>query len=372
MNATNFTRETLRFPQGDIRLGICVFLLILAACAGSSKPPDWVTGTKVAAYPDDQFLIGVGQGDSRAVAEDRAYAALARVFKVDIISESKDVETYSNLEHKGAVQTQRQLTVETLTKVSTAKLLENVKVADTWKDPQTGLHSALAVLNRAATRAMLSGRIAELDAAIEGHLEESRATVDKLLKLRELHRAISNLITREALNNDLRVVSGRAVTSQVSISGLTQELERFLHDSVVVAVAVGGDQADAVRQAIVETLVREGLPVSARLPGETGTVDLLIQGETRLWPADLPDPKFRYVRWCGDFTVVSPENGRILASIARSGREGHLNYREASHRALGVLKQEISSALVKSFAEQIYGDGSSSDSQPLPAACPRH
>ena len=44
-------------------------LLILTACAATSKVPDWVEGTKAATYPDEQFLIGVGQADSKPVAE---------------------------------------------------------------------------------------------------------------------------------------------------------------------------------------------------------------------------------------------------------------------------------------------------------------
>ena len=101
-----------------------------------------------------------------------------------------------------------------------------------------------------------------------------------------------------------------------------------------------------------------------------GAVDLIVTGETRLWPADLPDPKFRYVRWCGDFTLISPETKRILGTIARSGREGHLNYREASHRALLALQQEVGAALVKSLNDQLYGE-ESSEQAPALAACPR-
>src|SRR5437773_11782511 len=67
----------------------CLFFL-LAACAGSSKVPDWVNGPAAAAYPAGQYMIGVGQGDTRAVAEQRAYAAVSRIFKADISSQSRD------------------------------------------------------------------------------------------------------------------------------------------------------------------------------------------------------------------------------------------------------------------------------------------
>jgi len=195
------------------------------------------------------------------------------------------------------------------------------------------------------------------------------------MKIRGLRRAIRTHIARDTYNSDLRVVSGgRGVPSEHTVPGLTRELEKFLQESLVVTVEVHGDQADAVRQAIMEGLVREGLPVTATnsqpVSGEVGNANLLIRGEARLWPIEVPDPKFRYVRWCADFVVLSQGDQRVVGSVARSGREGHLNYPEASHRALKSLQQEVSSALAKRLAEHIYGDPPS-DSTPAPAACPK-
>jgi hypothetical protein len=349
-----------------------VILFVLAACASAPKAPDWVTGTKAAAYPDDQFLIGVGQADVKPVAEERAYAAVSRIFKAEVTSQAKDWESYLTLEKRGNVRTERRLTLDSVTKVSTDKLLENVKIAETWRDPKSGLHSALAVMNRAAVQASLRSKIAELDEGIGRDVKEARGAADKYLKVRGLKRAIRTLITRDTYNSDLRVVAGgRGVPADYSVAGLTGELEKLLNESIVVAVEVKGDQAEAVRQAVMEGLVREGLPVTARnASGDGGSADLLVQGESRLWPADLPDPRFRYVKWCADFVVLSQGDRRVLGSVARSGREGHLNYPEAAGRALKSLQQEVSSALAKSLAEHIYGDPPS-DAAPVQAACPK-
>jgi len=350
-------------------------ILLLAACAGAPIAPDWVAGTKAAAYPEDQFLIGVGQAGSRPAAEERAYAAVSRIFKAEVNSQAKDWESYLTLERKGNVQIERRLTLDTITKVSTDKVLENVKIAETWSDPKTNLYSALAVMNRAAAQASLRSRITELDEAVTRDVNEARGTSDKLLRLRSFKRAIRTLITRDAYNSDLRVVSGgRGVPANYSVAGLTGELEKLLNESLIVAVEVRGDQAEAVRQAVMEGLVREGLPVTARnaqmTSGEAGNTDLLIRGLARLWPADLLDPRFRYVRWCADFVVVNQGDQRVVGSVARSGREGHLNYSEATGRALKSLQQEVSSALAKSLAEHIYGD-LPSDAVPPQAACPK-
>jgi len=352
-----------------------IFAFLLTGCAGTPKPPDWVTGLKTAGYPDERFLIGIGQADSRPVAEERAYAAVSRIFKAEVISQSQDWESYLSLEKKGDVQAERKLVVDTMTKVSTDKLLENVKIAETWQDAKTGLYSALAVMDRGVARMLLTSRIAELDEAIAHDVKEARASTDKLMKIRGLRRAIRTHIARDTYNSDLRVVSGgRGVPSEYTVPGLTRELEKFLQESLVLTVEVHGDQADAVRQAIMEGLAREGLPVTATnsqpASGEVGHADLLIKGEAHLWPIEVPDPNFRYVRWCADFVVLSQGDHGVVGSVARSGREGHLNYPEASNRALKSLQQEVSSALARSLAEHIFGDPPS-DSAPAPSACPK-
>src|SRR5207247_8917163 len=128
---------------------------------------------------------------------------------------------------------------------------------------------------------------------------------------------IRTLIARDTYNSDLRVVSsGRGFPSEYSVPTLTRELEKFLKESLVVTVEVRGDQADAVRQAIMEGLVREGLPVTARRPQPAsagiGNADLLIRGEARICPMQVPDPKFRYVRWRVDCLVLSRGDQQVV------------------------------------------------------------
>ena len=52
--------------------------VVLSGCAwfGGQSKPDWIDGVSDA-YPSGQYLVGVGQAESRAAADDRAYAAVA-------------------------------------------------------------------------------------------------------------------------------------------------------------------------------------------------------------------------------------------------------------------------------------------------------
>ena len=52
---------------------VVTVLVVLSGCAwvGGQSKPDWIDGMS-AAYPSGQYLVGVGQAESRTAAEDRA------------------------------------------------------------------------------------------------------------------------------------------------------------------------------------------------------------------------------------------------------------------------------------------------------------
>ncbi len=356
---------------------------LLGGCAWGrgGGPPSWIEGVSQT-YPPDQYLTGVGQAESQPAAAERAYAAVAKIFKTEVSAQSRDWESFLLLEKRGGTQTERRLTLDQVTKVSTDKVLENVRILDGWFDPKTGRHYALAGMNRMQAGTAMQEKIAELDETVEAEMKESRQAQDKLAHLRNIRRAVKSLVLREAYNADLRVIrqSGRGSEAAYRVADLTAELEQFVTANVTISVDVAGEQAEPVRRAVMEGLIREGLPVTARRAGAgTGSdrteganhpLALLVKGTVRLWKADVPDPQFRYVRWCSDFVIVEAGTQRVVGAVSRTGREGHLTEGEAQAKAVRVMQQEVTSELAKSLAGYVYGDFEPSGTIP-PAACPR-
>lgn len=353
-------------------------LVLLAGCAGAGRMPAWVMGESPD-YPTAQYLVGVGQADSRSAAEQEAYAAVAKVFKAEVAAQAKDWESYFQLEQKGQTSVERRVTLDRVTHVTTGKVLESVRVLDIWQDAKTGRVYVLAGMNRAQASTALLEKLTEADRQIEDELRESREAADKLVKLRSLKRAISHLVMREALNTDLRIVrtSGRGEPAPYRVGELTAELERFLATNLAVGVEISGDQAEVIRHAVMEGLLREGLPVTARRSGRGGTAEaqdgrapeLLVRGSVRFWPAPVPDPQFKYVRWCGDLVIEEVASRRVVAAVARGGREGHLTEREALAKAVRVMQRELTSDLAKTLAGYVYGDAEATGPAPQ-SACP--
>ncbi|HET8579493.1 MAG TPA: LPP20 family lipoprotein, partial [Nitrospiraceae bacterium] len=196
---------------------------------GLSQKPSWIDGASEQ-YPSSQYLVGIGQADSRATSTERAYAAVAKIFKAEISAQARDWESYLVLENRGKASTERRLSLDHVTNVSTDKVLENVQILDTWFDRRTGQHYVMAGMNRAQSEAALLERIAELDRTVETEMRESRENQDKLTRVRNMKRATKNLVLREAYNADLRVIrtSGQGVAPVYRVADLANELEQFL------------------------------------------------------------------------------------------------------------------------------------------------
>ncbi len=355
----------------------------LSGCGGlgDQMKPDWIDGVS-AAYPSGQYLLGVGQAESRTVAEGHAYVAVARIFKAEISAHAKDWESYFLIEQRGQSSAERRLTLENLTRVSTDKVLENVRIVDRWMDREKKLHYALAGMHRPQAETAFLEKITELDRLINDDVVAAHRASEKLAKVRALRQATRNLVLRETYNADLRVIrpSGQGTASSYRVSELTRELEQFLSANLVLAVAVTGDQVETAQRALTEGLLKAGLQVTSqpwsgeRSLGSDSSMplpELLLRGVVRFWPIDVHDPQFKYVRWCSDFEVVDLTSQRVVGALSKGGKEGHLSEGEATAKAVRVMQQEFSTDVAKAIAAHVYGELELSVQTSQPAGCLR-
>ena len=280
---------------------VALALLVCAGCGwlGGSSRPSWIDGNSTQ-FPSTQYLVGVGQADSRPQATEQAYAAVSRIFKAEITAQAKDWESYLVVETRGHTNTERRLTLDNVTRVTTDKVLENVQVLDTWFDQKTRQYYALAGMNRAQAESAMVERLTELDRTIQTEVTEAHQTQDKLSHVRNLKRAAKNLVLREAYNADLRTIrsSGQGIHAAYRVADLIAELEQFLATNMGMAVEVSGEQAEPLERALMDGLTQEGFSVVGHGRGAgTSPAELFIKGTVRMRPIEVPDPQFRYLRW---------------------------------------------------------------------------
>lgn len=365
---------------------LCIVLTGCGARSVNTPAPGWVNGPS-SEYPPSRFLKGVGQAESRERAEKHAYAAIAKIFRAKVMLQDRDIESYATRDSGSGARSTHAINIDRRIEVSTDKVLENVHIAEAWHDEKTGIHFVLAVMNLDAVGASLTARIAELDAGITHYVEQSRHSGlfnGGLQRVKHLRAAIGDLGLRNTYIADLRVIKPTAIGGDApyDIPTLRSELSRLLAKHLVIAVEVTGDEAELVRRAVVEGLVREGLPVTAdrldlsqpvsRFRGDGGTMagpNLVVRGKAEFWTAMIPDPTFIFVRWCTDFVVIEMETRRIIGALSHSGKEGHLSFDEAKRRALASMQPILTTALAKTIADYIYGERKAKDAEKPAASC---
>ena len=101
-----------------IALAVAGSIVLSTGCASTrgGSAPGWVAGES-ARYPRETYLTGVGFGDSRATAEDRAYAAISRIFEAEVNQRTHEWERYLQTEAGRETTIRRSVGIEQLTAV---------------------------------------------------------------------------------------------------------------------------------------------------------------------------------------------------------------------------------------------------------------
>lgn len=322
------------------------------AQATTGKRPDWVDG-RARKYPAEQYLTGVGFGDTRRAAEDSAYAAISRIFQAQISSRTKEWEKYVQTEIKGKIRTTRDIQIDQLTSVGTKKVLEDIRIAETWVDESEKSTYALAIMDRGHAAAVLRERIAGMDRDVLDLRRKAADTPDKVEAVRSLRQAMRILLNRDLYNIDLRIVNpaGKGVDPPVSLINIRQEIQRLLSHDIHIGVEVGGPYHARIRSAILEGLTKEGF--SLEESEDQSKIDVLVKGKVNFKKADLP--KWKFVRWAISIDLINHKNGKIFGSLTKNGKEAHLNFSQAEEKAVRALQKEIVNELGALMVSFIYG-----------------
>ena len=364
------------FPRnGILSIWLCV---LTSGCASfeTEIPPEWVFAPQKM-YSVDHYLIGLGEGQSRDQAEKRAYASVARIFSAKVQAKSLDHELYTIQERNSRSTVQRDVYLDQHIQVTTTKLLENVHVLESWYRKTDHQFFVLAGLDRRHIEKVLVQRLRETDRKIQASLIQGRTHSQKIERVRGYKHALRLLSQRMMVNADLQVirVNAKGVAPPVFPEVLQKELQEFVSRHMVIEVVFEGENHKDLEKAILEEMMREGLVASVKLSHQSANganVDVMIVGIGRLWTMDLPDPSFRYVRWCGDAQVQEMDSKRLLGVISRTGREGHITEQEARIRASHMMQKVISKEVVRIFTQSAFDKTSDASQGPnIPKACPQ-
>jgi hypothetical protein len=317
-----------------IRAYLCIFVVLsfptLNGCKSlTGGTPDWVSNPK-AVYPENQYLVAVGEGDTRRAAENAAAANLARIFESHIESDERMVD--QTRETNKAFERTTDFTTDI--NILSSQTLFNIQHAEAWKDGN-GRYHAVAYLDRRETAAIYRGKIDELSTRVHfliGQSEQPGALLKKYATLRAAARAAAE---NDQLLRQLKVIHPPSVPD--STPGYSDNtIRNALADTakqIRVQIKVEGDDDRRMTAVLEELITRYGFVVGApavlRIDGRVAVTD------TGQSTKDLVFVRYELV------VQIKDADGTVLAAVNDKGREGHISLHEARVRSFRTLETAI-------------------------------
>jgi len=183
-------------------LYLVLLLSLLTACTTTGKQPDWINANS-AEYPATAYLLGRGQSDNRALAQDRARADLSKIFQLRITEQSEDVVSYT-AQSQQAGETESSASRHITTQ--TDQIIEGIRIAELWKDPANDQYHALAVLDRNQAANDLRQAIQGQDAATDYEINLAKQQKDLFNKIGHASQAVAIQTNRSENQRILKII----------------------------------------------------------------------------------------------------------------------------------------------------------------------
>ena len=263
-------------------LAASTILSLLAFTAGPASAkfkepkPEWVDGES-SEYPRAKYLTGVGQGDDRSSAEDRARGEISKIFSTAVVVKTHLNEAERNTTQGGKTDSNFSQEVSQNVQTASQKVLEDVSVVETWRDESVQKYYALAVLDREKSATIIKDKLGDLDKQVAQWKESLDAVTERLPKVKAAMKVLAVLRARADLNGELRVVdtSGKGLPSPVDEAVIRPQAAKAL-SALNVAVDLTGKDSQPVATGIIKGL--SGFGLQAKM-GNSEDADIIIEAD---------------------------------------------------------------------------------------------
>ncbi len=327
-----------------------LWLLILSCVllvAKKTEEPEWLTNPK-SLYPDTMYLSSLGEGDTRASAENDAAGNLSRVFESKIKVDQTYRERYKELTRGTATETEDISELNKNIGVQSQQTLYNIQFGESYTDGKGRVH-VIAYLDRLRTGEIYSSKIEQNANQVSWYLDKKKSSNDPLTKYALQNAAIIVATNNQVLLEQLRIISPNMADFIDMPYDLT-ELQATLKEmgkSVRVSVTIKGDQDMKITNLLKEMLNEAGF-------GLADDGYLKVTGDIGYEKVDLGKSDEKFVRW--EITLdLDTQKGDNLIHYYEKGREGHISYPEAMERSVREIEKKLSKQFIGKLNDYIDG-----------------
>lgn len=337
------------FTVKHMKEGIAGLVLccLLASCATtgstgnggsvSGKAPGWVLNPSDG-YPEAEYMTAVGYASDRQTAEANATAALTKIIRQNVQSDTVTTESISGRE----AEWEKARSIDTYVKTSSELVITGIVIDDVFvTNEKQPVYYALALIDRDDVGQIYKRRVLETEAAINDMIASSQNEVGplssyKIMKdaaaLAEENEEALDILT--VVNKDLRSTVNLAYKSAAAV----EELARQKLDATRVFVDIRGDDTGRIEAAFALRVQEAGLKTVDAASADTAALTLSI--DVSLEAIDM-EASNKYVRYVLTGALVENVTGKEMEKYGTNGREAHVTEAEARARALRTLEQYV-------------------------------
>ncbi len=326
-------------------------VLLLASCvttsgggsgsstASSSKgEPAWLQN-KGSLYPEDKFLVEIGEGNSLNGARDNAKTSLARIFRTTIIVDSTVTTRYSDLsDGKTILESSMETTAdETLTQLSDETLI-NVHFGENWTSP-LGKVYVIAYIDRVETAQIYRQRIERDGERAAYFINQSGRENDLIRRFGFLDAAMVMDAEISSKRDQLEIINP-PFARMIMLPYEPKDLRSLHADTakqMLFSVVIDGDEEGKLKAMVSQVLTDRGFSLS------DGAGRLSVTGRLIMENVILNND-YENVRWTL-FLEMRNEAGEVICTMEEKKRESAISIDEARARSYRSMEK----AMKKSF-----------------------
>ncbi|MBI5629489.1 MAG: LPP20 family lipoprotein [Elusimicrobia bacterium] len=334
-------------------IALAAMSLAAAASLWAGEPKkEWADGSSIE-FPNEKYIIGVGVADSRAAAEDRARAEIAKIFSAQVTVSDASSALEASRQEGAKKESSFSQAVSQSVQTTSRKILEDAPIKDHWQDPATREQYALAVLDRGKGMLAVQEKISDFDRQIAQWKAEMEKAQEKFTLVKSAMKLMALLKARADVNSELRILDpeGKTIPSPVDEATLRIQAGKALAELEVMVDV--GEGSNRVETGIIQGLNKAGLQARAGAAG--APADIAVEGRFETKPVEGGDPRWKWARSTGSFKLKD-KAGKIFLAFEVTDRQASADYSEALRRVQVELAKkassQVSSAVTEYFENQ--------------------
>lgn len=319
-------------------LSLVPLFLFSCATTGSSpgqsggKKPSWVDD-KHSQYPDETYLVEIGEGNSLRSAKQDGQASLARIFRTAIVVDSTVSTRYEDLsDGKTILESSVETTAnESITQLSDETLI-NVHFAESWTSDM-GIVYVVAYIDRMETANIYRQRITQDGMKVDEFVSKSAEQRDLLRRYGFLDAAIVMDQKIASMKDQLDIIY-QPFARMVKLPYEPAELHSQYADTaeqMVYSINIENDSDGKVTAVVSQVLTDRGFSVTE------GGSSLSVTGRVLMEEVTLNND-YENMRWTL-FLEMRNEEGDVVVSMDEKKRETAISLKEAEARAYRSMEE---------------------------------